>query len=79
MRTVITLTTTRSVGIHEVSGFLSGIAAEMPGCFIAHRPGGACQIVVNVLHHSPVSMEAAEAVLDRVPHLSDLVCGLSLG
>ena len=78
MKTVLVLETTRPIGARELNGFLSGLSAQMPGCFVSQGPSTAGRLTVTVLSSTPVELEVAEQVLESLPQLCDAISSLEL-
>ncbi|WP_432492017.1 hypothetical protein [Kineococcus auxinigenes] len=78
MKTVLEIETTKPIGTRELNGFLSGIAAAVPGCFVSQGPSTRGRLTVTVLSSTPLALEVAEQVLESLPHLCDSIASLSL-
>ncbi|GAA4984192.1 hypothetical protein [Kineococcus glutinatus] len=78
MKTVLAIETTKPIGIHDLNGFLQGIALHMPGAFVSQGPSTRGRLTVSVLAPGPLPLEVAEQVLESLPHLCDSIAGLSL-
>ncbi|WP_432486809.1 hypothetical protein [Kineococcus sp. SYSU DK018] len=78
MKTVLEIETTKPIGTRELNGFLVGIAATMPGCFVSQGPSTRGRLTVTVLAPTSLALEVAEEVLESLPHLCESIASLSL-
>ncbi|WP_432572963.1 hypothetical protein [Kineococcus sp. SYSU DK005] len=78
MKTVLAIDTIKPIGVRELNGFLTGIAAAVPGCFVSQGPSTRGRLTVTILAPTAVPLEVAEQVLDTLPHLCESITGLSL-
>ncbi|MEZ0493418.1 hypothetical protein AB2L28_14355 [Kineococcus sp. TBRC 1896] len=78
MKTVLSIETTRPIGVRDLNGFISGIAERVPGCFVSQGPSSRGKVTVTILSPQAVTLEVAEQVLEGLPDLCDAISGMSM-